>query len=190
MTTVQANVRFTPDDLLRLEEEGQFELIDGKLSEKKMSLLANLTAGRVLVALSNFASRTGIGFAVPEQSFQCFPDYPDRIRRPDVAFILAGRMPTDLSQGHALIAPDIAVEVVSPTDLIYDLDAKLADYRAAGVKLVWVINPIARTLRIHRIDRTVSELKDTDTLRGDSVLPDFAIPLSELLPPPSTAPRR
>lgn len=189
MTTVQANTRFTPDDLLRMEDDGLFELIDGRLVERHMGYLSSLTAGRVTNALFTHASKQQLGDVLPEQSFRCFPHEPDRIRRPDVAFILASRASGLPMEGHVPIAPDIAVEVVSPTDLIYDLDEKLADYRAAGIKLIWVLNPNSRTLRIHRPDHSVTELDESGILKGESVLPDFAIAVAELLPPkPETRP--
>jgi len=63
------------------------------------------------------------------------------------------------------------------------LDEKLGDYRSAGIPLVWVINPRSRTVRVHRPDHSVSELDESEILRGETVLRDFAIPVSEILPP-------
>ena len=182
-TAISSTSRVTPDDLLRLEEEGLYELVDGRIVEKQMSYLANLAAGRITTVLSNYVAPSKLGDVLPEQSFQCFPNEPDRIRRPDVAFILAARAPKGPIQGHVTIAPDIVVEVVSPSDRIYDLDEKLVDYRMAGVKLVWVVNPNSRTIRVHRPDQTVTEFSASDTLTGESVLPGFSAIVSELLPP-------
>ena len=182
MTTAVSVARFHPDDLQRLEEDGLYELADGKLIEKKMSHLANLTAGRVTTTLTNFTTPANLGDVLPEQTFRCFPNDPALVRRPDVAFITASRAVGLPEEGPINIAPDIAVEVVSPTDRIYDLDEKLSDYRTAGVKLVWVINPKSRTVRVHRLDHSVSELSESETLTGESVLPGFAVRLSDLLP--------
>jgi Uma2 family endonuclease len=189
MTAAISSTRLTPDDLLRLDDEGLFELVDGKLVEKPMSRLSSLTAARITTALSIHSAPRNLGDVLPEQTFRCFPHERDRVRRPDVAFIIASRTIGLPDEGHLPIAPDIAVEVISPTDLLYDLDEKLADYRAAGVKLVWVVNPNSRTVRIHRLDHTVTELTESDTLRGESVLPEFAVLVSELLPPISTQSR-
>jgi len=175
MTAAVSSARLTPEDLLCLEEDGLYELVDGKLVEMKMSYLANLTAGRVITVLSNFVAPANLGDVLPEQTFRCFPGDPDRVRRPDVAFILASRTPRVPAEGHISVAPDIAVEVVSSSDRICDLDEKLADYRAAGIRLVWVMNPNSRTIRVHRPDHTVTELAESDILRGESVLPDFAV---------------
>ena len=125
-----------------------------------------------------------LGKIYPEQAFRCFPDDPDKIRRPDIAFILAERALKVPPEGHNTVVPDIAIEVVLPSDKIYQLDKKLDDYRLAGVKLVWVVNPNSRTIRIHRPDHSVTELTDNDTLTGESVLPDFAVAVRDLLPAP------
>jgi len=183
MTVVAPPSLFTPDDVLALEDEGLYELVDGQLVEKSMSSLANQTAGLIASALIVHCKPRGLGKVYPEQTFQCFPDDPDKLRRPDVAFVAASRQSGVADEGHVRIAPDIAVEVVSPNDKIYELDKKLIDYRSAGVKLVWVVNPSARTLRIHRPDHSLNELVGDAVLSGESVLPDFSAKLSDLLPP-------
>jgi Uma2 family endonuclease len=182
MTLANVPTPFTPDDLLNLESEGLFELVDGKLVKKQMSSVASETAGIAFARLFNFLEKSGGGIPYPEQTFQCFPHDPSLVRRPDVAFVTADRLAQVAPEGHITIAPDLAVEVVSPTDKIYELDEKLADYRAAGVKLVWVINPNSRVLKIHRINHTYEELKETDTLSGESILPGFSVLVRDMLP--------
>jgi Uma2 family endonuclease len=183
MTLISPASSFTPEDLLALEEDGLFELVDGKLVEKKMSSLANETAVLLSSAILVYARPNSLGKVYAEQTFKCFPEDPDKLRRPDVAFILADRAAAVGDEGHLNIYPDIAIEVVSPTDKIYEFDRKLADYRSAGVKLVWVVNPNSRTIRIHRPDHSVTELVDSDTLTGETVLPGFSAKVSDLLPP-------
>jgi len=183
MTLANIPTPFTPDDLLSLESEGLFELVNGKLVEKQMSSVASKTAGIACVRLFNFLEKgNGGGELYPEQTFQCFPHDPGLIRRPDVAFIAAHRLAQVPPEGHVPIAPDLAIEVVSPNDKIYELDEKLADYRGAGVKLVWVINPNSRIIKIHRLDHTYSELDETDTLSGESVIPGFSVLVRDMLP--------
>ncbi len=72
--------------------------------------------------------------------------------------------------------------MVSPNDKIYELDEKLNDYHLAGVKLVWVVNPSSRIIRIHRLDHSVSELSENDTITGETVLPGFSSIVRDLLP--------
>jgi Uma2 family endonuclease len=185
MSTIATQGRLTPEDLLRLEDEGLFELVDGKLVEKRMSSLASRTAGIITARLVSFAAQGKLYAVYPEQAFQCFPHAPDMIRRPDIAVVVADRVAGVPEEGHVPVAPDVAIEVVSPSDSVYELDEKLADYRAAGIKLVWVINPKARVVRVHRPDHSVSQLEEGDTLSGELVLPGFSARVSELLPSPA-----
>lgn len=181
MSIAAPQTRFTPEDLLDLRDEGRFELVDGKLVEKKMSSLANKTVTLISFHVFSFIRASRLGDLYTEQAYQCFPD--DRIRRPDLSFVPAQRAPLVPREGHCPIPPDLAIEVLSPNDKAYDLDKKLLDYRTAGVKLTWVVNPDVRTLRIHRADHSITELQETDTLTGESVLPGFSISVKELLPP-------
>ena len=179
MTALSPPTRFTPDDLLRLEEEGVYELVDGKLVEKPMSSDASKVAWIIGSHLFNHLTQTEAGTCYPEQTFKCFPD-SDLVRRPDLAFVATGRILGVNEEGHVLIAPDLAIEVVSPTDKIYDLDEKLADYRSAQIPLVWVVDPKARTVWVRRIGQPSIELEETDTLTGDPVLPGFSIVVKKL----------
>ena len=182
MTTMAAHPVFTPDDVLRLESETLYELVDGKLVEKRMSSVASETAGIITGHLFIFVREKPLGKVFPEQTFKCFPDDPDLIRRPDIAFVSADRLAGVPPEGHVPIVPDLAIEVVSPNDSVYELDRKLADYQAAGVKLVWVVNPEARMIRVHRPDHSVVELHESETISGESVLPGFSAMVTNLLP--------
>ena len=89
--------------------------------------------------LPDSARRIRLGWALQSDSgYQCFPHQPSLVRRPDVSFVKAGRFPRGmLPKGWSRIAPDLAIEVVSPNDTVYDLEEKLEDYRqrqgAAGL---------------------------------------------------------
>lgn len=181
-TTMVAQTPITPSDLLDLEDEGLFELVGGKLVEKSMSSLASRTAGVITIRLGIHNEQSRFGEIYPEQSFQCFPEDSDLIRRPDIAFITSDRLAGVEEQGHVTVAPDLAIEVVSPNDKIYELDEKLEDYWSAGVKIVWVVNPKFRWIRVHLPDRSVVELHEADTLTGGAVLPEFSTLVRELLP--------
>ena len=182
MTTMLAETRSTPEDVIRLENQGLYELVDGQLMEKDMSSLATKCMGLLVVELGIFLRQHPLGDIYPEQTFQCFPDDPELIRRPDIAFVAIDRLAGVSETGHVKIAPDLAIEVVSPTDRIYDLDEKLVDYRSAGVKLVWVVDPKWKIIRIHRPDGSVSELFEGDMLTGEPILPGFKVAVSALMP--------
>ena len=187
MTVLEAQIEHAPGDILRLEDERLIELVHGRVVEKQMSSLASKTAGIVTVELGIFLKKSRSGSLFPEQAFQCFPNDIGGFRRPDIAFIAAERLAEVPDDGYVPVAPDLAIEVVSPNDTIYELDEKLADYRSAGIKLVWVVNPNSRTIKVHRLDHSFAELQETDTLSGESVLPGFSILVKDLLPPAKKA---
>src|SRR5262249_53669864 len=112
------------------------------------------------------------------------------VRKPDVTFVRLDRMPrVPGAEGYIDIAPDLAVEVVSPNDLAYELEAKVVEYLDAGVSLVWVIDSEARRVRVHRRDGSVSWLREKDELSGKDVIPGFRCPVSALFPEPVTKPQ-
>jgi Uma2 family endonuclease len=185
MTISSTQTRFTPEDLLNLDGDGLYELVDGKLMAKRMSFLAGRTGVLISQRLGNYVEASHVGAVVQEISFQCFPHDPDLVRRPDIAFIAADRAKTIPDEGHVRIPPDLAIEVISPGDRIYEFEEKLADYRSAGIKLVWEVNPKFRYVRVHHSDRSSVRLEEGDTLTGEGVLPGFSIRVKDLLPPVS-----
>ena len=113
--------------------------------------------------------------------YRCFPSDPRQVRKPDVSFVAAERItPALWSMEYIPFAPDLAVDVISPNDSYEYLEQKVADYRSAGVRLIWVVNPATRSVVIRRLDRTCSELDDAGTLDGEDVVPGFACPVAAL----------
>jgi Uma2 family endonuclease len=130
LDTVLPQVQPEPD----LDRDGLFEFVDGQLIEKNLGLESNWIAGQVAFFLQLHLREKGdAGLVILEQTFRCFAGQPDQIRRPDIAFIAAARVPIPWPDGHLSFAPDIAVEVSSPTDLVKNLERKLDEYRSVGV---------------------------------------------------------
>jgi Uma2 family endonuclease len=176
----------TPEDLLLLPEGKHCELVDGELREREMGAESGWIAGRLATRLSLFIEQTGLGWVFPaDVGYQCFPEDPDRVRKPDVSFVRAGRFPGDqIPRGHIGIPPDLAVEVVSPNDLFHEVWRKVEEYRRASVRLIWVVDPDARAIEIVRGDGAVSRLYEANELTGEDVLPGFRCRVGELFPPP------
>src|SRR5947208_12087963 len=120
MAVAALDTRPTPEDLLTMPDGEHYELVNGELVEKRMGTKSSWIAGEVQRRLGNFIETSRAGWVLPaEASYQCFPDDPKRVRRPDVSFIRRGRLPgEELPEGHTPIPPDLAVEVVSPNDLL------------------------------------------------------------------------
>src|SRR5881275_468398 len=103
---------------------------------------------------------------------------PDTVRAPDVAFIGRERLPDPQTRGFPALGPDLVVEVLSPDDRPGETLAKVGDWRDAGARLAWVIDPQRRLARIYRADGAESLLAETDDLDGEDVLPGFSCPLA------------
>lgn len=186
MTLLETQQEYTPEDLLRMPDGDRYELIDGRLVERHMGLLSDILAGKIAFLLTAFCLPRGLGWVVIPSSggFQ----YTGRqVRKPDVAFVRRGRFPDEQPPaGHAALVPDLAVEVISPNDLYEEVEAKVVEYLRVGVRLVWVVSPSQRTVRVHRADGVCRYLREGDQLTGEDVLPDFRCPVADLfadLPP-------
>lgn len=183
--------KFTPDDLLRLQDRGKgFELVDGELKELNVSFLSTYVAGEVHFHLRSHVGPRNLGWVSPEgTSFRCFTDDPDRVRRADTAFHTLGRLTQAqaTTEGHLTVVPDLVVEVVSPNDLAYDVNQKRVEWLTAGAKLVWVIHPVQQTIHAYRADGTVGLFGRADVLTGEAVLPDFRVAVADLFRLPANA---
>jgi len=182
MSIAVAPTQYTVEEFLELPEHELYELVDGRLEEINVSNLSSAVAVKVIARLDNYVSSRKLGWVFSSESYyRCFPKKIRNARKPDVSFIAQERLPANwMEEGLFSIAPDLAVEVLSPNDKAYKVMSKTREYLEAGVKLVWEINPQERLILIHRLDGTVAKLKETDTLSGENVIPGFACPVSEL----------
>ena len=188
MSTVETR-NYTAEDLLAMPDGDRFELVDGELVEINVSLLSSWVGGELHGRVREFTRQHDQGMVWPaDTGCQFLPDSPGTVRKPDVLFVRKNRIPADWqSQGYLRIAPDLTAEVISPHDLAYDVDEKVLEYLRAGVRLVWVINPETRTVRVHRGDGSSAWLTERDVLDGEDVLPGYQCPIHDLFPPPAAA---
>lgn len=172
-------------------DEGFYEFIDGRWIETPtMSTLASLVA----TDLSNY-----LGVYLLQQTprpgrlaFETLfriptPTDPRRKRQPDLAFVSAGRWPLDrpipLRRDAWDVVPDLAVEIVSPTDRAEDLLGKVHEYFQAGVRLVWVVYPIERCIHVYERRDRIRVVTETGELDGGEVLPGFRLSIDLLFGP-------
>ena len=124
----------------------------------------------------------GLGRVVGGPGFRIARD-PDTVRAPDVAFIAAGRIPEGESPvAYPDLAPDLVVEVVSPGDRAGEIRKKVADWLAAGTRVVLVLYPRTRSAVVHRPGVQPETLGPDDELDGADVLPGFHCPVHDLFP--------
>jgi len=157
------------------------EFVDGDWKEKNLSASSDLVIVRLLSELEQHARPTKLGRVQgPECGYQCFPVEPKRVRKPDVSFMLAGRLPASQRKGNVRIAPDFAAEVTSPNDIADDLGQKVMEYLSVGVKLVWIVYPETKSVWVFRSDGTGSWHSISGELSGEDVIPGFKTSLDTL----------
>ncbi len=132
-------------------------------------------ASRIVGALENHVTPRGLGVVTTaEAGFQIAHD-PDTVRVPDVAFVRADRIPSGGVKGFFQGAPDLAVEVISPTDRASEVAAKVQTWLQAGSSMVWVVDPENRTLTVHRGRHEIAVLTASDAIPGGDLLPGFSM---------------
>ena len=105
---------------------------------------------------------------------------PDTVRGPDVSYWSFERLPIIPEDDYIRVAPDLAVEVLSPSNRPGEVMRKLREYLAIGTRIVWVLSPADRSVTIYRTAEEGRVLHSGSILTGEDVLPDFSIPVAKL----------
>lgn len=167
----------TEQDVLDVlaHEDRICELIDGILVEKVTASYESLLAGALLHFLYLYLDEHNIGLVLPGDGLLQL--FSGQVRAPDVSFISWKRMPNRRFPRDAIasLVPDLAVEILSPSNTEAEMRRKLQDYFHAGCKLVWLVDPDVRTVRVYKSPRRSVELTEEDTLTGGKVLPGFSL---------------
>lgn len=173
---------FTADDLLRMPDELRVELIKGKLICMPPSPGASHgSIGMDLATEANYFIRRhklGQGF-MAETGFKLESD-PDTVIAPDFAFVSKDRLPEVMPAKYLELAPDLVLEVRSPSDRLPKVVEKMNQWIDGGVRLAWELNPATRILTVYRPEQQPQELTVDDTLTGEDVLPGFELAIRSL----------
>jgi Uma2 family endonuclease len=170
----------TAADHFRLPEDEQGELLRGVvLPVTPVKRVHWRLTGRLVTSIGVHVDANRLGECGPEAGFLLETD-PDTVLAPDVSFVAAGRVWPDEGAGWPRMAPDLAVEVLSPSNSRAEIALKVEIYLAAGVRLVWAVDPEARTVTVHAPGRAARVLGAGDVLEGEDVLPGYRLPLAEL----------
>jgi Uma2 family endonuclease len=180
-----------PDELIQPEpeplshapdEEPLYEVIDGERREiERMGAFETVLASALTYHLGSFALQHKLGVVATETLF-VLNALRNLKRRPDVAFVSYSRWREDrVPRAEAWdVVPDLAVEVISPTNLAEEIDDKITDYFGAGVRLVWVLFPVSGRVYAYESPDRVSVLGRSDELDGVDVLPGFRLLIATL----------
>lgn len=173
----------TADELLRLPSQGcRYELIEGELREMSPAGHAH---GRFTMAISSplhlHVNRNRLGKVYAAETGFLIARDPDTVRAPDCAFVSQSRVEqVSRQEGYFPGPPDLAVEVISPSDTFEDVEDKVASWLEAGCRLVVVANPRSQTLKVYKSLKELTVLTIEDTLDAGDVVPGFQLPVREI----------
>ena len=171
-----APVKMTLEEFLESDLEG-YEYVEGELIPR---MPTSLKHGKISLKLGSrlfqHVDENRLGNVYPAPTgFRV----GERLLIPDIAFVSIARIPEDVDKASP-IPPDLAVEVVSPSDMSERIEAKAFAYLAAGTQMVWVLKPKSETVTVYRSRTDIKLLTRNDTLTGEDVVEGFACPVAEL----------
>ncbi len=168
----------TADEFAALGDIGPADLVRGKvvyLTRPKPR--HGRVANNIATAITEFVKPRKLGQVYGSEIGYIVEVNPDTVRSPDVSFVrgeVANAHDEDEWYPHS---PDLAVEVLSPSDRPGEVEEKVQMWLDGGGRLVWVVDPARRTAAVHRIDGSIESFTGDQELRDDSVLTGFSIPL-------------
>ena len=179
---VQAAGIFTADDLTTLPDDRRYDLVAGELIEMSPAAAKHgKYAMRFGSRLDAHVTQHNLGTVFAAETGFLLSRDPDTVLAPDVAFVRADRLPPEEEwQAFLPLAPDLVVEVVSPSETAIQVMDKVLAYLDAGVRMVITVDPIRKVVVVYGPDRSARILTIADTLDGGDVLPGFRLPLAEL----------
>jgi Uma2 family endonuclease len=165
---------------IRRREKRLYELVDGVLVEKIMGVMESSLACDLITRLGMYLLRHKSGFLLaPDGALRIMPKL---IRIPDISYIAWDQLPSRKrpTEPIADLAPALAVEVLSHGNTAAEMARKVREYFLAGTRLVWLVDPRTRTVRVYAAPDQSRVLHETDMLDGGDVLPGLALSLREV----------
>jgi Uma2 family endonuclease len=180
--TMIAQKPLTAEEFWALPEgEGKRELVRGEVVEwMPVGGIHGEVVSELLSRLRNWAKSGKHGYVATEVGYVVRRN-PDGVRAADVSFVRQARIPeTGIPEGYWHLEPDLAVEVVSPTETAQEVWEKVSDYLTAGTPLVWVVYPRSRHVMVYTPDGLARTLQGDDVLEHSEVMPGFSVTVNEL----------
>ena len=177
---------YTAEDLRAMPGDEPWELWDGELTAVPGSGgRSSRVAGRIVSRIDAYLEEHDLGIVTGADGTYILRRDRDTVLVPDAAFVRWDRLPGEEETVQYIpVAPDLAVEVQSPSDEPGKMAQKRSMYFGAGVSLVWWVDPETRTVTVYRPGADPVALAIGDALDGDDVLPGLRIPVADVFPPP------
>ncbi len=183
MTLSAPRARMTAEELFDLPDDGgRLELVEGELAHMTPTGGTHgALAVRIGRLLDEYVEAHDLGVCCGAETGFILQRDPDTVRAPVAAVVLKSRIPeTGIPAAYWPFAPDLAVEVVSPSDRLADVHVKIAEYFAAGTRLVWLVEPETRMVHVYRSPQEVEVVGTEQDLGGGDVLPGFGCAVRRL----------
>lgn len=172
----------TAEEFARMPaRDARTELVGGEVVT--MSLAGHKhgrIALRIGARLLRFVEQHNLGEVYAAETGFITSREPDTVRAPDAAFVVAERVAEQNAEGFFDGPPDLAVEVVSPTDRAPEVEQKVQDFLNAGSQQVWIVHPSTQTVTTYYANRSAAVLTLDDNIEGGSLLPGFSLPVAEI----------
>ena len=161
------------------------ELVEGRVIDmSKPKFLHGYVAAKLGLALANHVESLGLGTLFPNEVGYVLARRPtgrDTVRGIDISFLTHERMPDQVANDWIEGAPDLAVEVLSPSNLASDINLKTRQLLDAGAQAVWIVDPATRSVQIYS-PQGFTVLREDDALSGGDILPGFSIKVADIFP--------
>jgi Uma2 family endonuclease len=172
----------TAEDLLRLPRgTWRYELVRGEL--RRMSPAGHAhgrVAARLTASLGSFVDEHDLGAVYAAETGFLLARNPDTVRAPDVAFVHSDRLAAAITEGFFPGPPDLAVEVVSPSDSYSAVEEKVFEWLDAGCRVVVVLDPRRQVATVYRSRQNISLLSPPDLLSAEDLVPGWSVALARL----------
>jgi Uma2 family endonuclease len=168
----------TLQDLLNTPKDGnKYELVDGEIVVSPAGMRHSEVAINIGGLIWEFLQKNPIGKVYASDVGIAFPN--GNVRSPDVTYVNIAKLPEGRSpEAFGEVIPDLAVEVLSPSDSLKELGRKIGEFLENGVPIVWLVDPARQTVTIYRSLTETQQLTSKDMITAEPVLPGFSVPIN------------
>jgi len=180
MTIMTTKVPATLQDLLNTPKDGnKYELVDGEILVSPAGMRHSEVISNIIGLIWEFLQENPIGKVYGSDVGIMFPS--GNVRSPDVTYVSNTKLPGGESpKTFGELIPDLAVEVLSPTDSLKQLGRKIGEFLENGVPLVWLVDPARQTVTVYRSLTDTQQLTSNDLITAEPVLPGFSVPVRRI----------